>query len=83
MTRRDPHPTDAARVMTALASHAMTASEIAFAAGLHPSRVRVAITSLIRSGCVQRWSGIARWHGRGNGTAFTVEEERDVFGRTG
>ena len=79
MTRRTPRPADAARVLAALDGE-MTASQIAFASGLHPGRARRAIELLIRDGVVRRSTGLVRWQGRGNGTAFVVEDTRDVYG---
>ena len=80
MTRRTPRPNDAARVLAVLAGE-MTACQIAFATNMHPCRVRRAIDALIQSGKVIRSVGLVTWGGRGNGTAFVVEDEREVFKR--
>ena len=71
---------DQCRVLATL-SQPRTRNQIAFYAGLHPDRAKAAIDSLVKAGEIEATIGEVTWGGRGNGVAFTVREERPVYGR--
>ncbi len=70
---------DTARVIIVLGDQAMTLSQISFYAGMHPSRAKLALDRLVSGGVAKKTRGPIRWGGRGNGTAFTVEQEATLY----
>lgn len=56
-----------------------TARQIAFYANIPRSRIRGPLKRLESRGQISRDVRPVQWSGRGNGTAFTVEDDRVVY----
>ena len=56
-----------------------TRRQIGFYANIHGSSLHDTIADLLRDGRIVRAVRPIRWHGRGNGTLFTVIEDRMVY----